>query len=149
LQQVRDATAWIEVRNGAFLTSLNYGWLVDGAAAQSNEVEARRHAARLFIRARQRDRLGEAMGCRALAVLAARRGAQSLVDRYLRQATRVAAVRDSPHESAVTDLVRAEIELRRGSRGTARASLDRASVAFEAMQMRWHLARARRLRRDL
>jgi len=47
----------LEMRNGAFITSLNYGWLVDAEVAAANFLDARRHAARPFWRARQRDRI--------------------------------------------------------------------------------------------
>ena len=45
----------------------------------------------------------------------------------------------------MTQLCRARIEIERGRSGEARASLDAACEAFEAMQMRWHLAEALRL----
>ena len=146
IQTVRDATSWIEVRNGAFLTSLNYGWLVDGAVELGRYDEARRHAARLFMRARQRDRIGEAMGCRALARAAAKADDFERAEHYLGLALRSAEARGSPHERAVTQLCRAQIEAGRGRRAEATAPLDAACAAFEAMDMRWHLEEARRLR---
>jgi class 3 adenylate cyclase/tetratricopeptide (TPR) repeat protein len=146
LQSVRDATSWIEERNGALFTSLCYGWLVDGAVTQGRIEEARRHAARLFIRARQRERIGEAMGCRALARAAAKAGDFARVERYLRLADASADVRGSPHERAKTQLLRAEIELARGRRAEARKQLDAASEAFEKMEMPWFLERAAALR---
>ena len=146
IQAVRDATAWIEVRNGAFLTSLNYGWLVDGAIDLGRYDEARRHAARLFVRARARDRIGEAMGCRALARAAAAAQDFARAEHYLDLALRSAAARGSPHERAVTALCRAQIEVGRGRTAEAQAPLDAACAAFEAMDMRWHLEEARRLR---
>lgn len=149
LQAVRDATQWIEVRNGAFLTSLNHGWLVDGAVDLGREDEARRHAARLFMRARQRDRIGEAMGCRALARAAAKSGDFKRAEHYLALALRSAEARGSPHERAVTQLCRAQIEAGRGHSAEARGSLDAACSAFETMDMRWHLQQARRVRAAL
>lgn len=149
LQAVRDATLWIEERKGAFLTSLNYGWLVDGAVDLGRVDEARRHAARLFMRARQRDRIGEAMGCRALARAAAKDNDFERAERYLGLALRSAEARGSPHERATTQLCRAQIELERGRRGEATAPLDAACEGFEAMDMRWHLQQARRVREAL
>jgi tetratricopeptide (TPR) repeat protein len=146
LQCVRDATSWIEVRNGAFLTSLNYGWLVDGAVELGRDTEARRHASRLFMRARQRDRIGEAMGCRALARAAAKARDFERAGHYLGLALRSAEARGSPHERAVTQLCRAQIEIERERSVEARAPLDAACTAFEAMDMRWHLTKAQRLR---
>ena len=149
LQAVRDATQWIEVRNGAFLTSLNHGWLVDGAVDLGREDEARRHAARLFMRARQRDRIGEAMGCRALARAAAKVGDFNRVEHYLELALRSAEARGSPHERAVTQLCRAQIEVGRGRFREAKEFLDVASEAFVRMQMSWHLRQAEVLRSRL
>lgn len=146
LQLVRDATSWMEDRGGAFFVSLNYGWLVDGAVASGWVDEARRHAARLFVRARQRERLGEAMGCRALARAAANAGDFAGAGRYLELAMRSAEARGSPHERAKTQLCRAGIEIGRGRRAEARALLDAASDAFESMRMPWFLAQAAALR---
>ncbi|MBI3372628.1 MAG: AAA family ATPase [Betaproteobacteria bacterium] len=149
LQLVRDATSWIEDRNGAFLTSLNYGWLIDGAVELGRIDEARRHAARLFMRARQRDRIGEAMGCRALARAAAKSHDFERAAHYLAQALRSAEARGSPHERAVTQLCQAQIEIERGRKAEAHAPLEAASKAFEAMEMHWHLQQAQRVRETL
>jgi tetratricopeptide (TPR) repeat protein len=149
LQAVRDATSWIEAHNGAFLTSLNYGWLVDGAVDLGRNDEVRRHAARLFMRARQRDRIGEAMGCRALARAAAKARDFVRAEHYLALALRSAEARGSPHERAKTELSRAQIEIERGRTAAARAPLDAACTAFESMDMRWYLQQARSLRTSL
>ncbi|MDE2093001.1 MAG: AAA family ATPase [Burkholderiales bacterium] len=149
LQAVREATAWIEAREGGLATSLNHGWLVDGAVATGRLDEARRHAARLFGRARQHDRLGEALGCRALARAAAKANDFARADHYLRLALRSAQARDSAHELASTQLCQAQIELDRGRVGQAHALLDLACSAFERLDMRWHLERARRTRATL
>jgi tetratricopeptide (TPR) repeat protein len=149
LQSVRDATSWIEERNGALFTSLCYGWLVDGAVAQGRMEEARRHAARLLVRARQRERIGEAMGCRALARAAAKEKDFARAARYLSLADVSAEIRGSPHERAKTQLLRAEIELQRNRRAKARAALDAASEGFEKMRMPWYLRQAQRVRKSL
>lgn len=149
LQAVRDATAWIEARKGGLVTSLNYGWLVDGNVALGRIDPARRHAARLFIRARARDRLGEAMGCRALACAAAAAHEDARSDHYLELALRSAQARASPHERAKAQLCRAEIHAERGQCAAALAQLDGASEAFERMGMRWHLEQAQSLRSRL
>lgn len=143
---VHDATAWIEARKGALVTSLNYGWLVDGAVSLGRVDEARRHAARLFIRARQHDRIGEAMGCRALARAAAAAKDEVRVEHYLGLALRSAQVRHSPHEQAKTQLCRAGIEIERGRPREAHAPLDAACEAFAQMRMSWHLQQAQALR---
>jgi len=142
LQTMREATAWIEARKGGLAISLNHGWLVEGALAEGRIAEARRHAARLFLRARHDDRIGEALGCRALAHDAARAGDFLAAEHYLRLARRSADMRGSSHEHAANALCQAQVELDRGRPGEARRWLDTACTAFEAMRMRWHLERA-------
>ena len=146
LQAVRDATAWIEARKGGLATSLNHGWLVDGAVANGRTEEARHHAARLFMRVRQHDRIGEALGCRALARAAAKLNDFARAEHYLGCAERSAKARGSAHEAAATQLCRAQIEVGRGRVGEAQRLLDAACTAFQAMDMRWHLERAERTR---
>ena len=153
LQAVREATTWIEDRNGAYLTSLNYGWLVDGALTQGRAQEARRHAARLFMRVRQHDRIGEAMGCRALAVAAAReaQGGRDF-DRaryYLALAAKSAAARNSAHEQAANQLCHARVEVLQGRHHAATPWLDSACEGFDRMQMRWHLSQAEQVRQQI
>lgn len=149
LHAVREATAWIEARQGGLVTSLNYGWLVDGAVELGERAEARRHAARLFMRVRNDDRLGEAMGCRALAREAATRGDRVRAERYLDRAMRSAHLRGSPHEEAVTRLCRAAIYIEQDRAAESRPLLDEASAAFASMRMSWHLERAHELRARL
>jgi hypothetical protein len=148
LRALLDGTTWIEERQGALVTSLNYGWLVAGAIAEGREVDARRHARRLFARARERDLLGLAMGCRALARAAAVAGRAAVAERYLGWAERAAARRGSPHEAACNELGRAEVMLALGlPAAPVRPRLDAAAAAFEALDMRWHLQRCEALRR--
>jgi class 3 adenylate cyclase/tetratricopeptide (TPR) repeat protein len=149
LNQILQATTWIEERNGRFTTSLNYGWLVDAYAELGDVAATRRYAARLFLRARDNEKIGEAMGCRALARLAANAGDFARAQHYLNLALKCAQVRNSPHEKAATQLYKAEIDIRRGSRGDARQALDEASLAFEKMQMLWHLDQAKVLQSRL
>lgn len=149
LQTIRDATSWMEKGNGAFFASLYYGWLVDGLVASGHTKEARRHAARLFLRARQHDRLGEAMGARALARAAAQDGDFARADRYLWRSLQSAQARDSPRERAITEFCAAEIAHARGQPQAARMPLASAIHAFEAMRMPWHLTQAELLSRKL
>ena len=149
IEAIRTATSWIEARDGAFFTSLNYGWLVHGASELALDEQARRHAARLFVRARVGDRLGEAMGCRALARRAAKNVRFDQAERYLEQGFASARRRASPHERASTLLCRAEIEATRGRAGHALEPLDEACEAFETMGMRWHAQQAQVLRSRL
>ena len=145
LQILRESTLWIEARGGAVSTSLNYGWLVEATVALGLEAEARQHAARLFLRARTQDRHGEAMGCRALARLAASRGNEGRAQHYLGAADRAAEFRASPRERAVNWLARGEIAARAGRKADARALIESAGEGFEEMKMGWHLGRAREL----
>lgn len=143
LKSLRDSTEWIEARGGAVSTSLNYGWLVEASVTLGLETEARLHAARLFMRARAQDRHGEAMGCRALARLAAAKGDPGRARRYLDAADAAAEFRASPRERAVNWLARSEFAAAAGRKGEARALAESAGEAFETMKMAWHLERVR------
>ena len=149
LQAVRDGSNWIEQRGGSLGSSLNYGWLLDIAETLGSDAERRHHAAILMHRARQQDRLGEAMGCRALARAAAKAHDRVATERYLALAERSAQLRGSRHEQAATLLCRAEICLLDGKQLAAVEPLDAASEAFASMQMAWHLQQAQALRRLL
>jgi hypothetical protein len=148
-QAVRDGTNWIELRGGSLGSSLNYGWLLDIAETASSDTERRHHAAILLGRARQHDRLGEAMGCRALARAAAKAHDQVGAERYLALAERSAQLRGSRHEQATTLLCRAEICMLNANPRAAIGPLDAACEAFASMQMAWHLQQAEALRRLL
>jgi class 3 adenylate cyclase/tetratricopeptide (TPR) repeat protein len=145
LQMLRDSTQWIEDRGGAVSTSLNYGWLVEATASLGQEAQARRYAARLFQRARAHDRHGQAMGCRALAGLAAAQGDIDAARHYLRLADSAAARRGSAREQAVNDLARAGLHLQLRQPADARGLAEKAGQRFEAMKMDWHAAQARAL----
>jgi class 3 adenylate cyclase/tetratricopeptide (TPR) repeat protein len=149
LKAIAEATAWTEARRGRLFSSLNHGWLVDGLVTQGRLDEMRPHAARLLIRAREHDHIGEALGCRALARAAAAAGHPAQAARYLVWADRSAQRRQSPHEAASNQLCRAEVAVRLEQRDVAGAALQAACTAFEPLQMRWHLARAESLWRTL
>ncbi|TWO71713.1 AAA family ATPase [Caenimonas sedimenti] len=147
LQVLREATQWIEERGGAVSTSLNHGWLLVATVRLGLEQEARQHAVNLFRRARAEDRHGQAMGCRSLARLAAAHGDVPRALHYLALADRAAAVRDSPRERAVTQLVRAELAPMLGRAADAAPLASSAAEAFESMAMQFHLERARKVLR--
>ena len=128
---------------------MNYGWLLDIAETLGSDSERRHHATILLRRARQHDRLGEAMGCRALARAAAKAHDAVAAERYLALAERSAQARGSRHEQAATLLCRAEICMLTGKARAAVAPLDDASEAFLSMHMTWHLQQAQALRRLL
>lgn len=145
LEDLREGTAWIESSGGRLAASLNHGWMVDGALAVDATAEARRHAALLFRRAREHDRVGEALGCRALARAAARSGDRQHAPHYLERARRAAAFRGAPHEDAGNLLCAAQVALALEDRPGARTAADQALARFERMDMRWHAARALQL----
>ena len=149
LQAVRDGTIWVESRGGSLGSSLNYGWLLDMSEALGADPDRRRHAALLLYRAREQDRIGEAMGCRALARACAKAHDMNSAGRYLALAERSAQVRGSRHEHAATLLCHAETALIDGRPRDALRPLDEASEEFLAMNMRWHLEQAQALRRLL
>jgi len=140
LPALQDATAWLQPRGGGLFSSFNQGWLADVLAAQGQALRARQHVALALLRGRQRDWLGGALAFRTATRLAPWPAAQ----RYLAQARRVAALRGSMHEAAVTDLCEAELRLAQGL--AAESLLGRAEAEFEGMGMRWHLGRVRGLR---
>lgn len=144
-EMLRETTQWIEDRGGAVSTSLNYGWLVEASVARERQADARRFAARVFQRARAQDRHGEAIGCRALARLAAQHGDLRQAEHYLALADRSAGVRGSPRERAMNTLERARIAAIGGARTEARGRAEEAAAAFEGMGMAWHLKRAREM----
>jgi class 3 adenylate cyclase/tetratricopeptide (TPR) repeat protein len=147
LQGVVEATAWLAPRAGGLFESLNHGWLADGLVGSGRSVEARAHAARALRRGRQRDLLGGAMAARAMAWAAAQAGDRSRAERGLALALQVAQARDSRHERAVTQWCAARIACHFEAPDQARRWLDPAEAAFESMDMAWHLAQARALRR--
>jgi class 3 adenylate cyclase/tetratricopeptide (TPR) repeat protein len=149
LQTIVDATRWIESRDRSQYISLNYGWLVDAKVAAGEFAAARHFTALALSRARRGDSLGEAMAHRAMARASAAGYVRGTAAQHLNKATRVARARGSRHESAATQLCRAEIESMSGNRTSALAHLDAAQAEFELMQMGWHLDQASRLRRRL
>ena len=146
LQTVREASAWIESRKGELATSLTHGWLVEGELAEGHVKEARKHAARLLLRARRDDRIGEALGCRALALAAMRAGNFGRAEHYLRRAQLSAQARGSAHEHASNTLCQAQIALGHGRIDDAQRLLDRAGTAFANLRMQWHLEQVDRMR---
>ncbi|MDM0117381.1 AAA family ATPase [Variovorax sp. J22R133] len=147
LQIIVDVTAWLEPRGSGLFRSLNHGWLASGMMQLGRREEARHHAARALRRGRLGDFLGAAMSYRALALEAASRR-PGRVAHYLEKAMKIARLRDSAHEIALTQLCEAEIAWRhRGQRPDA--LLDEAMTAFARMGMAWHLAEATRLQSSI
>ncbi|WP_298877480.1 adenylate/guanylate cyclase domain-containing protein [uncultured Bradyrhizobium sp.] len=142
LQQLRDAAQWMERRNFHFYTSVQYSWLVE-AAADANDVDtARRYAAHVLGRAREGERLGEAMACRALAKLAARRGDFVRSRRWLLRAETSAGWRGSLRDAALNLAARAELHALQGQGEAAHQTAAEAAEKLHALGMHWHAERA-------
>ena len=135
MRMLRDSTDWIEARGGAVSTSLNYGWLVEACVTLGREAEARKHAAKLFGRARASDRHGQAIGCRALARMAGSKGEFGRAEHYLVIADNAAAARGSVREQAVNLLARAQLAAQRSNNSEARNLAEDAGAKFERLKM--------------
>jgi class 3 adenylate cyclase/tetratricopeptide (TPR) repeat protein len=85
-------------------TSLCFGWLAEIMAAMGRTTETRYYTALALSRARHGDRLGEAMACRAMAMIAANGHGRRAASHYLDLANRSASIRRSPRECALNKL---------------------------------------------
>jgi class 3 adenylate cyclase/tetratricopeptide (TPR) repeat protein len=142
LQQLRDAVQWMEGRHFQFYSSVQYGWLVEASAAEGDTETARRYAARVLLRAREGERLGEAMTCRAMARIAAVGDDFAAGERWLRRAENSARLRGSPREAALNQALRGELLARRGQAEAACRILTEAAAEMRAMGMHWHASQA-------
>jgi class 3 adenylate cyclase/tetratricopeptide (TPR) repeat protein len=135
IASLKQATAWFLAGASQHRTSLCHGWLAD-ILSQTGQVEgARFYASRAFQRARQGDRLGEAMAARAMARLAAKGQGSRSIDHYLNIAYRSATLRGSQREHSETRLCEAQIRLEQADYGSATHLGTSALTAFKAMQM--------------
>ena len=143
-EQIEEAVRWMEQRHGRFYTSIYYGWLVEGCVQLGQHRQARAHAARLLLRARAGEVLGEGMGCRSLSLDSAAAGKWEFAERYWQRAEASAARRASRREHALNRWCRARL-LERAGRATEAARFRQAAVEdFLAMGMTWHAAEAAR-----
>ncbi len=140
-QHILDATAWLAPRGGGLYSSFQHGWLADILATQADNAAARHHIARALKRGRQHDWIGGAMAYRAAARLAAQAGDTVQARRYLSLARGAGEQRNSDHETAVTALLEAELQLD----SAWPAALALALAEFERMGMTGFLQRAQRL----
>ena len=134
LQAIVNATHWLEHRGKALFTSLNYGWLTEAEVERGNPEAARRYADLALQRAARRDRLGEAMTCRALARLADVHSDEA--DKWLDAADTAATLRGSHHEKIRNDLARAEVLIARGDHRAASTLRTEATQRQSALAMR-------------
>jgi hypothetical protein len=95
-------------------------------------------------RAREGERLGEAVTCRALARIAAARDDFAAGQRWLRRADKSAELRSSPREAALNQAVRGEILARQGHAAAACRTVAEAAAQLSALGMHWHAAQATR-----
>lgn len=148
LQQLRNAAQWMERRNFHFYTSVQYSWLVEAAAAEGDVDTARRYAAHVLRRAREGERLGEAMACRSLAKLAALRQDFGLSQRWLQRAESSAGLRASLRDAALNLAARGELLAQQGQGEAALQTIMEAAAKLQALGMRWHAEQAIRLVTD-
>jgi class 3 adenylate cyclase/tetratricopeptide (TPR) repeat protein len=141
--QIAEAVRWMERGRGRFFTSIYYGWLVEGHVTLGRHAQARLDAAKLLQRARAGERLGEAVGCRALALAFEGLGRRDAAARYIARAESSALRRQSRREQALNLQCRARLARMGGDEVRAVDLLHGAIAEFEAMAMAWHAQQAR------
>lgn len=109
LEQMRQSVRWITTRGSRFFISLFEGWLCEVDAAAGDMGSARRSAAAVLRRARDGERIGEAVACRAMARACAQTADARGALRWLQRADRSAAIRGSAREQALNDALRARL----------------------------------------
>jgi class 3 adenylate cyclase len=116
--------------------SMVFGWVVEVMAETGNIALARAYMRQIIARARiAGDRLGEAMGWRAMAQVAEDSGDPARADRYLAFARRSELSRLSASEAAHSDLCAASLLAARGRSDEAAALNARAAQAFARLGM--------------
>ena len=140
----------LDSRRIRLFISLPNGWLTDVLVASKDYTRAREFGKITQAMAIKKDRLGEAMACRALARAAADDpdGAEESPDHYFDLSLASAEIRGSKHEIAVTQLHQAEYLIKKNSRSDATELLDNARKAFESMRMDWHFQKAAALAKE-
>lgn len=138
LKELRDAMHWMDERGGRFFTSIYHGWLVAASATEGHSDNVRVYGAKVLQRARDSERMGEAVTCRGLAWVFALQGDATSASRWMRRADGVALRRNSLRENALNTLMAGQISLQLGHGGFAQRHLADASDAFAALSMVWH-----------
>ena len=138
LRTIEEGTSWLEANSVRVFISLDHGWLAEGLLEQNKVPLARRYAAMAFRRARNGDRLGEAMACRAMALAGIDGDMPRSSTHYLTLANRSAHRRDSRREKALNDLCRCRILKGIGEREEAATLRGSAVERFRTMGMVWH-----------
>jgi len=109
VRDLEQAAQWFMSGASRQRTSLCFGWLAEIMADQGRVAETRFYAAQALKRARQGDRMGEAVACRAMARVAARGFGSRPADHYLCMAKKSATARKSPREAALNRQCAAEL----------------------------------------
>jgi class 3 adenylate cyclase len=116
--------------------SMVFGWVVEAMAETDQIALARAYMGQVLARARETgDRLGEAMGWRAMARSAQALGDIARADRYLGFARRAAATMVSASEAAHNDLCAADLLAARDQPDEAERLRTAASAALAEMGM--------------
>lgn len=98
-QQLVETSAWLESSASRQYLSLNHGWLAREYARRNDVHRTRRHTILALQRAREGDRLGEAMAWRAMARLSATLPMKQTPEHCMVRARRSAFRRGSRHEA--------------------------------------------------
>ena len=138
LKELRDAMHWMDERGGRFFTSIYHGWLVAASATEGHSANVRSYGAKVLQRARDSERMGEAVTCRGLAWVLALQGDATAASRWMRRADAVALRRNSRRENALNALMAGQIALQMGHASIGKLHLANASDAFSALRMAWH-----------
>ena len=146
LRQLHDAASWMEARQGQFYTSLYYGWLTEACVAEGDFATARRYAVKALLRAREGERLGETMVCRAMLAMALQRNNPACAGRWLKRAEQSAQHRGSAREAALNQLAAAGLHARLGHAEAAHRVAAQAAQRLGALGMPWHAQQADLLR---
>ncbi len=141
--EAQDAAA-LEAVAREFLTGSNslqhvsmvFGWVAEAMVAVGDIPRARLYMGQVIARARiAGDRLGEAMGWRAMARAALAAGDERRAARYVGSARRAAILRVSASEAAHNDMLAAELLAAQGRADEAARLRETATAAFAQMDM--------------
>ncbi|KQP12640.1 AAA family ATPase [Pseudorhodoferax sp. Leaf267] len=133
LKRMGDAVRWIAGRKGRMFTSLIFGWLAEALMAEGQWEQARPLVAHVLGRARQGERMGEAIVCRAMAILSAHDANPKGVERWMARAVHSSSVRGSAREAALNRMAHGRALQMLG--GDGGALLDAGRQALDAMQV--------------
>lgn len=131
-----SARVFLDQANSQQYASMVFGWVVELAADRGEPDLAREFMGAVLHRARDAgDRLGEAMGWRAMARLSQMEGEPDRADRFLGHARRSASLRLSRREAAHNLVCEAALMEARGNQTTAGRLMQQAAAEFAVMRM--------------